>query len=168
LSAPASCPPPVCRDHRARLYFSATSSVPSHLTPPLYLCVGPRASPEPRAAPRPEGLAPSSPLSSCTVDRTGELRLSIVRPPHFDSVPGIMSGRCAEVHRCFQWTSSHGSSSRRTSLAVPRRLPAPRTACRVDLDVVYPWPLVWVTPCQATPQRLGQHPCATWPLGSHR
>jgi hypothetical protein len=98
-----------------------TLSVPSHLTPPLSQYAGSRASPEPRAAPRPDGTAPSLPLSSGAVDRAGELRLFVVHPPCFDSAPGTMSGRCAEVHGCFPWTSSHGSSSHRPSLAVPRR-----------------------------------------------
>jgi hypothetical protein len=50
--------------------FFATSSVPSHLTPPLSLYAGPRASPGPRAAPQPEGsahsllLSPTSPSSA--------------------------------------------------------------------------------------------------------
>jgi hypothetical protein len=102
--------------------FSATLLVPSHLTPPLSLYAGPRASPEPRAAPRPEGLAPSSTLSSDTVDRADELCLSVVQPPRFNSTPGTMSGRCTEVHRCFPWTSSSGSSSHRPSLAAPRHV----------------------------------------------
>jgi hypothetical protein len=105
--------------------FSTTSSVISHLTPPLSSCVGPRASPEPRAAPQPEGPTPSPLLSSSADDHVGELRLSVVRPPRFDSAPGTVSGRCAEVHECFPWTSSHGSSSHRPSLVVPRRAEAP-------------------------------------------
>jgi hypothetical protein len=86
--------------------FSTTSSVLSHLTPPRSQYAGHRASPEHTVAPRPEGPAPSPPLSSSTVDRTGELCLSVVRPPRFDSPLGIVSGRCAEVHGCFLWTSS--------------------------------------------------------------
>jgi hypothetical protein len=86
--------------------FSTTSSVLSHLTPPRSPYAGPRASPELRVAPRPEGPAPSLSLSSSTVDCNGELRLSVVRPPRFDSPLGIVSGRCAEVHECFPWTSS--------------------------------------------------------------
>jgi hypothetical protein len=101
--------------------FFATSSVISHLTPPLSSCAGSRASPEPRAPPQPEGPAPSSLLSSNADDHVGELRLSVVCPPHFDSALGTVSGRCVEVHECFPWTSSHGSSSHRPSLAVPRR-----------------------------------------------
>jgi hypothetical protein len=105
--------------------FSTTSSVPSHLTPPLSPYTGPRTSPEPRTALEPEGLAPSPPLSSDAVDHAGELRLSIIFPPRFDSTPGTISGRCAEVQGCFPWTSSRGSSNRRTSLAAPRRVPTP-------------------------------------------
>jgi hypothetical protein len=104
--------------------FFATSSVISHLTPPhppLSSCAGSRASPEPRAPPQPEGPAPSSLLSSNADDHVGELRLSVVCPPRFDSALGTVSGRCVEVHECFPWTSSHGSSSHRPSLAVPRR-----------------------------------------------
>jgi hypothetical protein len=101
------------------------SSVPSHLTPPLSLYTGPRASPEPRAAPQPEGPTPSPTLSSGAVDRAGELCLSVVHPPHFDSMPGTMSGRCAKVHGCFPWTYSHGSFGHRPSLAAPHRAPVP-------------------------------------------
>jgi hypothetical protein len=118
--------------------FFATSSVPSHLTPPLSPCVGPIALPEPRATPRPEGPSPSLPLSfgaidrakgpapspslsSGAIDRASELRLSVIHPPLFDSTPGTVSGRCAEVHGCFSWTSSRGSSSRWLSPAAPRR-----------------------------------------------
>jgi hypothetical protein len=148
--------------------FSATSSVPSHLTPPLSPYAGPRASPEPRAAPQPKEPAPSPPLSSSTIDRADELRLSVVRPPRFDSVPGTMSGRCTEVHGCFLWTSSHRSSSHRPSLAVPHRAPTPRTARRVDLDVVYLWPPLRATPCHAAPHRLGRQLCGAWTSGSYR
>jgi hypothetical protein len=115
LSAFGKLPPPRLAS------VPTTLLVPSHLTPPLFPCVGPRASPEPRAAPRPEGPAPSPPLSSGTIDRADELRLSVVRPSRFDSVPGTVSGRCTEVHGCFLWTSSRGSSSRWSSLAAPRR-----------------------------------------------
>jgi hypothetical protein len=109
--------------------FSATSSRPSPLTPPLYPYTDPRASLEPRAAPRPEGPAPSPSLSSDTIDRVDELRLSVVRPHRFDSAPGTMSGRCAEVHGYFPWTSSRGPSSRQPSLAAPRCAPCgPRCA----------------------------------------
>jgi hypothetical protein len=83
--------------------FSTTSSVLSHLTPPLSPYAGPRASPEPRAAPQPEGPAPSPSLSSGAVDGAGELCLSVVHPPRFDSAPGTVSGRCAEVHGYFPW-----------------------------------------------------------------
>jgi hypothetical protein len=127
--------------------FFATSPMPSHLTPPLSPYAGPRASPEPRAAPRPKGPAPSPPLSFGAIDRTGELRLSIVHPPRFDSEPGTMSGRCTEVHGCFLWTSSSGPSSHRLSMAAPRRVPAPRAARHVDLDVVCSRPPLRATPC---------------------
>jgi hypothetical protein len=100
--------------------FSATLSVPSHLTPPLSPCVGPRALPEPRVTPRPGGPAPSPPLSSGAIDRVSELHLSVVHPPRFDSAHGTVSGRCAEVHGCFPWTSSHRPSYRRPLLAAPR------------------------------------------------
>jgi hypothetical protein len=100
---------------------SATSSVLSHLTPPLSPCVGSRASPDLRAAPRPEGPAPSPPLSSGAIDCVGELRLSVVHPPRFDLASGTVLGRCAEVHGCFPWTSSRGQPSRRSSLAAPCR-----------------------------------------------
>jgi hypothetical protein len=111
--------------------FSTTSSVPSYLTPPLSPYVGPRASPEPRATPRPEGPAPSLTLSSGAVDCAGELRLSVARPPYFNSVPRTVSGRCTEVHGCFPWTSSPGPSSHRPSLAAPCH-----TLCAV-------WTLTW-------------------------
>jgi hypothetical protein len=147
--------------------FSANSLVPSHLTPHLSPYAGPRASPKPRAAPRPEGPAPSPPLSSDAVDRAGELCLSIVRPPRFDSALGTVSGRCTEVHGCFPWTSSRRSSSRRPSLAAPCRVLTSRAAHCVDLDVVCLRPPLWATSCQATPHRSGRHPCAAWPSGSH-
>jgi hypothetical protein len=111
--------------------FSATSSVPSHLTPPLSSYAGPRASPEPRAAPQPEGPTPSPLLSS------------VVHPPRFDLASGTVSVKCTEIHGCFLWTSSRGSSSRRPSLAAP----VPRAARRVDLDVVCSLPLLRATPC---------------------
>jgi hypothetical protein len=100
---------------------AATLSVSSHLTPPLSPCAGPRASTEPRAAPRPEGPAPSPQLTFGVVDHAGELRLFVVHPPRFDSAFGTVSGKCTEVHGCFPWTSFHGPCSRRPSLAVPRR-----------------------------------------------
>jgi hypothetical protein len=98
----------------------ATLSVPNHLTPPFSLCAGSRTSPEPRATPRLEGPAPSPPLSSDAINRAGELCLSVIRPPRFDSLLGTVSVRCAEVHGCFPWTSSRGPSNRRASLAAPR------------------------------------------------
>jgi hypothetical protein len=122
---PHHCLPLVSHPDRASPLFSATSSVTSHLTPPLSSYAGPRASSKPRAAPQPEGPAPSPPLSSGAVDRADQLRLSVVRHPHFDSAPGTISSRCAEVHGCFPWTSSRGPSSRRSSLAAPRHAPAP-------------------------------------------
>jgi hypothetical protein len=103
--------------------FNATSLVPSHFTPPLSLYAGPRASPVPRAAPQPKGPTPSLSLSSGAIDHASELCLSIAHRPRFDSAPRTMSGRCTEVHGCFPWTSSRGSSSRRPSLAGPRRAP---------------------------------------------
>jgi hypothetical protein len=74
--------------------FSTASSVPSRLTPPLSPYVGPRASPEPRATPQPEGLAPSPPLSSGAVDRIGEFRPSVARLPRFELGLSIVSGEC--------------------------------------------------------------------------
>jgi hypothetical protein len=142
--------------------FSFTSSVQSHLTPPLSPFTGPRALPEPKAAPRPEGPAPSPPLSYDAIDHVGEIRLSVVRPPRFNSAPGTVSGRCIELHGCFPWTSSCRSSSHRLLLA------APHTTCRADLDVVCPRPLLRATPCQTMPHRLGRHLCAAWPSGSHQ
>jgi hypothetical protein len=98
VPSPSLCAPAYTRRPPSRLAsVPATLSVSSHLTPPLSPCVGSRASPEPRAAPRPEGSAPSPSLSSGAIDRAGELRLSVVRPPRFYSAPGIVSGRCAEV-----------------------------------------------------------------------
>jgi hypothetical protein len=72
--------------------FSATSSVPSCLTPPLSPYVGPRASAEPRAAPQPEGSAPSPPLSSDTINRAGEFRPSVAYLPRFELGLSTMSG----------------------------------------------------------------------------
>jgi hypothetical protein len=143
--------------------FSVTSLVPSHLTPPLYPYTRSRASPDPRAVPQPEGPAPSPTLSSGTVDRTGELRFSVVRPPRFDSAPGTVSGTCTKVHGCFPWTSSHVLSSHRPSLAAPHCAPAPCTVHRVDLNVVCPRPPLWATPFQVVPHRLGHQLCAAWP-----
>jgi hypothetical protein len=135
--------------------FSTTSSVPSHLTPPLSPYAGPRAPPGPIAAPQPEGPAPSPSLSSGVVDRASELRLSVVHPPRFDSAPGTMSGRCTEVHGCFPCTSSRGPSNRRPSLAVPRRASTSCTTRGVDLNVVCPRPSLRTTSCQAAPHRSG-------------
>jgi hypothetical protein len=88
--------------------FSATPSVPSHLTRPLYPCVGPGASPDLGAAPRPEGSTSLPLLSSGAVDRAGELRFSAIHPPRCDLVPWTMSGRCVKGHGCAPWTPSHG------------------------------------------------------------
>jgi hypothetical protein len=74
--------------------FSTASSVPSRLTPPLSPYAGPRASPEPRATPQPEGLAPSLLLSSGTVDRVGEFRPSVSRLPRFELGLSTVSGEC--------------------------------------------------------------------------
>jgi hypothetical protein len=148
--------------------FSTTSSVPSHLTPPLSPYAGPRAPPGPIAAPQPEGPAPSPLLSSGVVDSASELRLSVVHPPRFDSAPGTMSGRCTEVHGCFPCTSSREPSNRRPSLAVPRRASTSCTTRGVDLDVVCPRPPLQTTSCQAAPRRSGRHLCVAWLLGSRR
>jgi hypothetical protein len=78
---PHCCLPPVSRPGRASPLFFTTSSVPSHLTPPLSPYAGPRASPEPRASPQPEGPAPSPSLSSGAVDYTGEFCPSVTRLP---------------------------------------------------------------------------------------
>jgi hypothetical protein len=61
---------------------SDTPSVPSHLTPPFSPCAGLRASPEPRAASQPKGLALSPSLSSSVIVHTGELCSSVARLPH--------------------------------------------------------------------------------------
>jgi hypothetical protein len=74
-------------------------------------CIGPRASPDFAAAPRPEGLAPSPSLSSGAVNRVGELYISVVHPPHHDLVPWTMLGRCTAGHGCTPWTPSHSWSS---------------------------------------------------------
>jgi hypothetical protein len=126
--------------------FSATPSVPSHLTPPLSPCVGPGPLLDLRAAPRLEGSTPSPPLSCGDVDRAGELRISIVRPPRCDLVPWTMSGRCDEGHGCTPWTPSHGLSSCRLPPPAPRGVPSPHVAHRVDLNVVCPWPTLRTTP----------------------
>jgi hypothetical protein len=112
--------------------FSTTPLVPSYLSPPLSPCVGPGASPDLVAAPRPGGPAPSSPLSSSAVDRAGEFHISIIHPPRCNLVPWTVSGRCAEGHGCAPWRPSYGSSSHRPSLA------APRCALDGDLNMVYP------------------------------
>jgi hypothetical protein len=74
--------------------FSTTSSVPGHLTPPLSPYVGPRASPEPRAAPQLEGPAPSRSLSSGVVDHAGQFHPSIARLPRYELELSIMSDEC--------------------------------------------------------------------------
>jgi hypothetical protein len=91
---PHRCLPPVSHPGRASPLFSATSLAPSHLTPPLSPYTGPRASPEPRAAPQPEGPAPSPPLNSGVVDRAGEFCPSIARRPHCELGLSIMLGEC--------------------------------------------------------------------------
>jgi hypothetical protein len=77
--------------------FSATSLVPSHLTPPLSPCAGPGASPEIGFAPRPKEPTPSPSLSYDAVDRAGELHNSVAHPPHCELVLSTVSGRCAMV-----------------------------------------------------------------------
>jgi hypothetical protein len=72
--------------------FSAASLVSSHLTPPLSPYAGPRASPKPRAAPQPEGPAPSLLLSSGTVDRAGEFRPSVACLPRCEQGLSTVSG----------------------------------------------------------------------------
>jgi hypothetical protein len=99
--------------------FSTTPLVLSHLTPHLSLCTGPGASPDLRAAPRPEGTKPSPSLSSDSINRASELCISVVHPPHCDLVSWTVSGRCVEGHGCAPWTPSHRSSSHRPSLAAP-------------------------------------------------
>jgi hypothetical protein len=74
--------------------FSAAPSVPSHLTPPLSSYTGPRVSPEPRAAPQPEGLAPSPPSSIGAVDRAGEICPSVARLPRCELGLLTVSGEC--------------------------------------------------------------------------
>jgi hypothetical protein len=78
LACPPRCPllptPPHC------LCFSATPSVPSHLTPPLSPYAGAEASLSFGAASRTKNVTPSPPLSSGTIDRAGELLLPH-RPP---------------------------------------------------------------------------------------
>jgi hypothetical protein len=109
--------------------------------------------------------------SSSPTRRTGtftavELRRSVVCPPRFDSVPGTMSGRCAEVHGFLLRTSSRGSSSLRPSLAGPRYMLALHAVRRVDLNVVCPRPSLRATLCQAAPHRSGHLLCAAWPSSS--
>jgi hypothetical protein len=74
--------------------FSTASSLPSHLTLPLSPYVGPRVSPEPRAAPQIEGPTPSPPLSFDTVDRVGDFRPSVARLPHCELGLSTVSGEC--------------------------------------------------------------------------
>jgi hypothetical protein len=144
--------------------ISTTSSVPSHLTPPLSPCVGPRALPEPKAAPQPKGLAPSPPLSSGAIDCAGEVRLSVVCPPRYNSAPGTMSGRCTRgpqmlpvdmFPRAVQSPAVAGSAT-------------PHTTRHVDLNVVCPRPPLWATSCQVMPHCSGQHLYAARPLGSRQ
>jgi hypothetical protein len=90
--------------------FPTTSSMPSHLTHLSPRMQVPEFRQSPELLPDPKDWY-----------RNGELRLSVVCPPRFDSAPGTVSGRCVEVHECFLWTSSRGSSSRRASQAAPRR-----------------------------------------------
>jgi hypothetical protein len=78
--------------------FSTTPPVPSHLTHPLSPCAGLGALPELRVAPRPEEPTLSPLLSSGVVDRVGEFRISITRPPHYELVLSTVSARCAVVH----------------------------------------------------------------------
>jgi hypothetical protein len=162
LSAPGKPSPP-----RSPL-FSATPSVPSHLTPPLSPWTGPGASPDLRAAPRPEGPASSPPLSSGAIDRAGELRISVVRPHRCDLVCWTMSGRCAEGHGCTLWTPSHGSSNRRPPQPAPRGVPSLHAARHVDLDVVHPRPALRTTSCLAAPCSIVLHPCTNMPSVSRR
>jgi hypothetical protein len=148
--------------------FSATLPVPSHLTPLLSPCAGPGASPYLGAVPRTEGPTPSPPLSYRAVDRAGELRISVVRPPRWNLEPWIVSCRCVEGHGCAPWTPSHGLSSHRPPPPMPRGAPSPRVARRVDLDVVRPGFALRTTSCQAMPYSTGLHPCIAWLSVSRR
>jgi hypothetical protein len=80
--------------------FSTTPSVPSQLTLPPSPCAGPRASPEPRAAPWPKGPAPSPSLSSGTVDRAGELCSSVAHLCHHELEIPTVSGGFAVCFGC--------------------------------------------------------------------
>jgi hypothetical protein len=129
---PHRCLPSVSRPGRALPLFSATSSVPSHLTPPLSPYAGPRASPEPRAAPQPEGPTPSPPLSSGAVDRAGEFRPSVARLPRCELGLSIVSGeytvgwgslRCTSCRGLAAGEPCHGTRSERAaSCGRPSRL----------------------------------------------
>jgi hypothetical protein len=100
--------------------FSTMPSVQRHITPPLYPCVGPGASPEHGVAPQPEELTPSPMLSSGAVDHIGELRISVACPPHCELVLLTMSGRCAVVHGRCPCSPSHQPSSRWPPPTAPR------------------------------------------------
>jgi hypothetical protein len=158
------CPPLVSRHHRSPLFF-ATSSVPSHLTPPLSPCACPGASPELGVAPRPEEPTPSPPLSSGVVDRAGELHISVARPPHCELVLSTVSGRCVVVHGRHPYSPSHRPSSRRPPPTVPCCALCASSSCqsgrgmrivsRVGVGLGNPHAPCRTTPGQATPYSAG-------------
>jgi hypothetical protein len=96
-----SYPPPSCLTSA-----STTSLMPSRLTHFPSSCIGPGGSPELGAAPRATGPPPSPSLSFGAVDRTGELHVSVARPPHCELVLWTMSGGCVMTHGCAPWAPS--------------------------------------------------------------
>jgi hypothetical protein len=135
--------------------FSTTPSVPSHLTPPLFPCAGPGASPELRVAPRPKELTPSPSLSSNAINRVGELRISVACPPHCELVLSTVSGRCAVFHGWRLCSPSRRPSSCQLPPTTPRcalcasslrqSCRGTRAASRVGVVLGNPR-----TPCQTT------------------
>jgi hypothetical protein len=116
--------------------FSTTSSVPSHLAPPLSSYTGPKASAEPRAAPQPEGQAPSPPLSSGAVDRAGEFCPSVTRLPRCKLGLSIMSGECTVGWQSLRYTSCRGLAPGEPPRAVLRHALEAKRTLRADAGCV--------------------------------
>jgi hypothetical protein len=138
---------------------SVTPSVLSYLTRFPSSCIGPGALPELGAALRAAGSPPSPPLSFDDVNRAGELRISVARPPHCNLVLSTVLGRCVVAHGCAPWTPSRRPANRCPAPHAPHcalcaspphsgrcRVCPPR---RVGGDVGRPHAVLWATPGQA-------------------
>jgi hypothetical protein len=101
---------------------SASPSVLSHLTTPLFPCTSPGVSVEPRATPQPEGPTSCLLLSSDAINRVDELCLPVTHPLRCSLVPWIVSGGCTIAHGCAPWTPSRRTGNYGSAPPVPRRV----------------------------------------------